>query len=323
MKPLKRALQCVLACITWLTAASVQGQGFPDKPIRIISPFAAGSSTDVIARIIAQKITGNTGQPVIVDARPGANGILGADAAAKATPDGYTMLLASNGTHGVNVSLFNKLPYDPVKDFEPVILVGRLTYFMLVGINSPYYSVADLIAAAKANPGKLTIAHAASVAQLTGELLKSTANVSLVSVPYKSGANEMTDLAGGQVDIAFDGIPSSLPLVKSGRLRALAVTSARRSALAPDIPTIAESGYPSFEAGAWVAFFAPAGTPKDRVAKLHAEVNRVLQDNDVKERLKQVGMEAGGGTPEQLGDSVTREIAKWAKVFKDANLPRQ
>lgn len=318
-----RVLRCLLGCTLLVAACGARGQAFPDKPIRIISPFAAGSSTDVIARIISQRLTENMGVSVIVETRPGANGTIAVDAVARSAPDGYTIVLASNGTHGIAVSMFTKLPYDPVKDFEPIMHVGQVAYVMLVAAGSPYASLKDYVAAAKASPGKLTIGYAASVAQLTGELLKSTAGMQVTSVPYKSPVNAFTDLGGGQLDAHFEPLPSGLPMIKTGRLRGLAVTSAKRSALAPDLPTIAESGYPGFEAVAWIAFFAPAGTPKDRLAKLHAEINRVMQSSDVKDRLIQVGMDPATSTPEQLGEMVAREIAKWAKLFKEANLPRQ
>lgn len=323
MNPIARCARLFFACAVYLLASLAHSETFPDKPIRIISPFAAGSSTDVIARIIGQRISENTGVQVVVEVRPGANGVIGALAAAKSSPDGYTLILASNGTHGINVSMFTTLPYDPVKDFEPIMHVGRVAYVMLVGANPPYNSLQDFVAASKANPGKLSIGYAASVAQLTGELLKSTAGIQVTSVPYKSPVNAFTDLAGGQLDAHFEPLPSGLPMIKTGRLKGLAVTSATRSALAPDIPTIDESGYPSFESGAWIAFFAPAGTPKDRVAKLHAEIGRAMQSTEVKERLAQIGMEPATSTPEQLGDMVTREIAKWARLYKEANLPRQ
>lgn len=323
MNFLRASIRQVMGCIILVTALAAQSQEFPSKPIRIISPFSAGSSTDLIARVIGQKITENTGQQVIVDTRPGANGIIGVDLAAKAAPDGYTIVLASNGTHGINVSLFNKLPYDPVKDFAPVTQVGHVAYLLLTSNSSPFNSLQDLVAAAKANPGRHTLGSAASVAQLTGELLKVTAGMNVSAVPYKTFAAAVTDLVNKQLDVHFEPIPSGLPLVKAGRLKALAVTSASRSSLAPDVPTVAEAGYPGFESGAWVAFFAPAGTPKEVVARLHAEIARALQSPDVREKLAQSGLEVVSSSPEQLAELVKTEIAKWAKLFKAANLPRQ
>jgi tripartite-type tricarboxylate transporter receptor subunit TctC len=323
MNFLRASIRQVMGCIILVTALAAQSQEFPSKPIRIISPFSAGSSTDLIARVIGQKITENTGQQVIVDTRPGANGIIGVDLAAKAAPDGYTIVLASNGTHGINVSLFNKLPYDPVKDFAPVTQVGHVAYLLLTSNSAPFNSLQDLVAAAKANPGRHTLGSAASVAQLTGELLKVTAGMNVSAVPYKTFAAAVTDLVNKQLDVHFEPIPSGLPLVKAGRLKALAVTSASRSSLAPEVPTIAEAGYPGFESGAWVAFFAPAGTPKEVVVRLHAEIARALQSPDVREKLAQSGLEVVSSSPEQLAELVKTEIAKWAKLFKAANLPRQ
>ncbi|MBI5720862.1 MAG: tripartite tricarboxylate transporter substrate binding protein [Rubrivivax sp.] len=323
MKTPQFILRATAGALALVLALSARGQGFPERPIRIVSPFAAGSSTDVIARIIGQKLQENTGQPVIVDTRPGANGTIAVDAVAKSPPDGYTIVLASNGTHGIAVSMFSKLPYDPVRDFDPIMHVGRVSYVLLVSATGPHASLKDLVAAAKANPGKLSISYAASVAQLTGELFKATAAIQMTSVPYKTPVNAFTDVAGGQVDAHFEPLPSGLPMIKAGRLKGLAVTSATRSALSPDIPTIAESGYAGFESGAWIAFFAPAGTPKDRLAKLHAEILRAMQNTEVRERLAQVGMEPATSTPEELRDMVAREIAKWARVYKEANLPQQ
>jgi tripartite-type tricarboxylate transporter receptor subunit TctC len=305
-----------------VSGVAVQAQSFPDRPIRFISPFAAGSSTDTIARMIGERLSANIGQPVIVDTRPGANGILGADAAAKSPPDGYTLVLASNGTHGINVSLFSKLPYDPVKDFAPVIHVGQVSYLLLVGNKPGLDSVGDLVKLAKANPGKLNLAYAASVSQLTGELFKSRAGIKMVSVPYKNLTTAFVDLAGGQVDALFEPVTSGLPQVKNGRLKALAVTTAKRSPLAPEVPTIAESGFPGFESAAWIAFFAPAGTPPEIVNKLHAEIERVLQSSEMKEKLLQVGVEVVTSTPAELSEKVKTEIEKWKKTFADSNLPK-
>jgi len=323
MKNLTPAIRHILVCAVFLTAFSAQSQEFPSKPIRIISPFSAGTSADLAARVIGQKITENTGQQVIVDARPGANGIIGTVASAKAAPDGYTIVLASNGTHGINVSLFSKLPYDPVKDFAPITQIGHIAYLLLTANDSRFSSVQDLVVAAKANPGLHTLGSTASVGQLTGELFKRNAGINVVGIPYKTVGAAVTDLVSKQLDVHLDSIPAGLPLVRAGRLKAIAVTSARRSSLVPDIPTIAEAGYPGFESVAWTAFFAPAATPKEIVARLHAEIVRALQSPEVREKLAQSGLEVVTSSPEQLGELVEAEIAKWAKVFKAANLPKQ
>ncbi len=322
MKNLK-TLSVLLALGLALSAAGFSfAQPYPSKPVRLIVPFAAGSSTDIIARIISQKLTESLGQQVVVDNRPGANGIIAADAAAKAAPDGYTLFMGTSSTQGVNISLFNKLPYDPVRDFIPITQVGNVAYFLVVGGNLPVNSVKELVALAKANPGKRTLASTASVSQLAGELFKLTAGIDMTIVPYKTPSTAFIDLASGQVDALFDGAPSSLPQIKGGRLKALGVTSAKRSALLPEVPTIAESGYPGFEAGAWVGFFAPAGTPKEIIARMHTEVVKVLQTPEVKEKLLQNATEVIASTPEQLGEAVKAEIARWSRVVKEAHIPK-
>ena len=295
---------------------------YPTKPIRLVLPFPPGSATDVVARIVAQKLGESLKQSVVVDSRPGANGIIASEAVAKAAPDGYTLILGSNGSHGINVSLFNKLPYDPVKDFAPITLVGQVSYFLIVGSSMPAGSVKEFIAMSKSSPGKRTLAYMASVGQLTGELFKMTAGIDLTSVPYKNVSGAYVDLASGQLDAMFETTASSLPHVKAGRVRALAVTSAKRSVLAPEVPTVAESGYPGFEAAGWTAFFAPAGTPKEIIAKLHTEIVRILQTPEVKEKMLQIGLEVVGSTPEQLEEAVKVEVAKWARVIKAANIPK-
>ncbi|CAG0999771.1 hypothetical protein ANRL2_03920 [Anaerolineae bacterium] len=315
-----RMATCLLGILS--ISASQAQQGFPNKPIRIISPFAAGSSTDLIARIVGQKLSENIGQPVIVDTRPGANGIVGAELVMRAAPDGYTLILASNGILGINVSLFNKLPYDPLKDFAPITVGGFVPYFLLVSASSPVPSVKELIALAKANPGKHTLSSAASVAHLTGELFKLSAGIDMTHVPYKSPANAFTDLISGQVDAHFEPLPSALPQVKGGRVKALAITTARRSSLAPEVPTIAESGFSGFESTAWIAFLAPAGTPKEVIGRLNSELTKAFQTPEVKDKLQQNGLEVQTSTPEQLTESIKAEIAKWVRVFREAKLNR-
>lgn len=317
-----KAVWTVLLLGLVLYAGAVRAQPYPSKPIRLIIPFAAGSATDTGARIIAQKLSEALKQQVIVEPRPGANGIIAVEAVAKATPDGYTIVLASNGTHGINVSLFDKLPYDPVKDFAPIARVGNLAYFLTVSNSLPVNSVKELVALAKANPGKRTLGSTASVSQLTGELFKLTTGIEMTNVPYKSPSPALIDLASGQLDALFDSTTTSLPHIKSGRIKVLGVTSAKRSMMLPDAPTIAESGYPGFESTAWTAFFAPAGTPKEIIDKLHSEIVRVLQMPEVAEKLLNSGYEVVVGSSEQLGEEVKAEVAKWVRVFKAANIPK-
>lgn len=308
--------------MTVLFSGNLFAQGFPNKPLRIVAPFPAGSSTDILARLIAQKMSEGLGQPVLVDNRPGANGIIGTELVARAAPDGYTMVLASNGTHGINNSLFSKLPYDPIKDFAPVMLVGTVPYVLLVNNNFPGQSVKDLVAQAKAKPGGLAMGHSASVSQLTGELFRLTTGIEVTSVAYKGTPPALTDLMGGQIQFLFDPSISALPQVRGGKLRALAVTSPKRTPLLPDVPTVAESGYPGFDAAAFTGFLVPAGTPREVVNRLHAEFVRIFQLPDVQEKMTQSGLDVVASTPEQFAEAIRREIDKWARVFRDAKLPK-
>lgn len=297
-------------------------QTYPSKSIRIIVPFSSGNTGDIVVRLIGQKLSESLGQQVVVDNRPGAGGIIGTDAGAKATHDGYTILLGSNGTFGINPSLYRKLPYDPVRDFTPIIHVGNVSYLLAVGNNLPVNSVKEFVALAKADSGKRTLAHTASVSQLFGTLFQTAAGIILTPVPYKSLSEEFIDVSSGRVDALLETVTGQLPQVKSGRIKVLAVASAQRSPLLPEIPTIAESGYPGFQASGWVAFFAPAGTPKELVIKLHNEFSKILQTSEIKEKLLQNGFEVTGWPPEQLAAIVKTEIATWERVFKDANIPR-
>ena len=322
MHRFSRALSFALGSVALAAASVAHAQGFPNKPVRVVVPFAAGSIGDIATRIIGQKFTENAGQQMIVDNQPGANAIIGTEAVSRAVPNGYTLLLASAGSHGLNSSLYSKLPYDPVKDFAPITQAFAAYYFLIVGNHLPANTVSELVSLAKAKPGKLTLAYAASIQQLTGELLKLTAGIEMTLVSYKADSQAFTDLRGGQVDLMFMPPVAALSQLKAGHIKALAVPTAKRSSLLPELPTIAESGYPGFEAGAWLAFMAPAGTPKELIAKLHAEIVRVLQVPEVKEKLLQIGNHTIGNTPEELAAVVKTEIEKWAKVFKEVNLPR-
>lgn len=324
MNRLSRTLLFASGWIVLAAAASVAySQGFPNKPVRVVVPFAAGSTGDVAARLIGHKFTENTGQQMIVDNQPGANAIIGSEAVSRAVPNGYTLLLATAGSHSVNPSLYSKLPYDPVKNFAPITQAAAAYYFLVVGNHVRANSVTELVALAKANPGKLTLAYAASVTQLAGELFKLTAGIDMIQVPYKTESQAVIDLRGGQVDVMFAPTGGGvLPVIRAGNAKALASASAKRSAALPEVPTIAESGYPSYEVSAWIAFMAPAGTPNEIIAKLHTEIVRALQTPEVKEKLQSTGLEVIGGTPEQLGEVVKSDITKWARVFKEANLPR-
>jgi tripartite-type tricarboxylate transporter receptor subunit TctC len=258
--------------------------GYPGKPVRLVVPFPAGGTTDILARAVAQKLSEAWGQSVVVDNRPGAGGNIGSELVARAAPDGYTLLMGTVGTHAINASLYSKMPYDHVKDFAPVILVAGVPNVLVVNPSVPVNSVPELIAYLKANPGKVNFASSGSGTSihLSGELFKVMTGVQMTHVPYKGSAPALTDLVGGQVQLMFDNLPSSLAFIKAGKLRALAVTSAARAAALPDVPTIAESGVPGFEASSWVGVLAPTGTPPDVIARINAEVGMWLASPDAR-----------------------------------------
>jgi tripartite-type tricarboxylate transporter receptor subunit TctC len=309
------------AVVATTLVASVPGAyaaDYPSKPIHIVVPFAAGGTTDFLARAIAQDLGTSMGTTVIVDNRPGAGGNIGSDLVAKSAPDGYTLLLGTVGTHAINASLYKKMPYDTVKDFAPISLVASVPNILVVHPSVPAKSVKELIALAKAKPGALAFASSGngSSIHLSGELFKSMTDVDMVHVPYKGSGPALTDLVGGQVQLMFDNMPSSFPHVKAGRLRALAVTSSKRSPAAPDVPTIAESGVPGYESVAWFGILAPAGTPPEIVKKLNAEIAKTLKSPEVMKRLASQGAEPVSNTPEQFAVYIKSEMAKWAKVVK-------
>lgn len=307
-----------IVSMTLATTTTSQAQTYPDKPVRIIVPYTAGGASDAVTRTIAAKLAELWKVGVVVENRGGGGGNIGTEAGARAAPDGYTLLMATVGTHGINPAIFAKLPYDPVKDFEPVSLVASTVSILTVNPALPIRSVQELVAYAKANPGKLTFGSSGngSSHHLAGEMLNMRANVQTRHVPYKGTASMMTDLLGGQIDMTFDPIISSLPHVKSGKLRALAVTSAQRVPMLPDLPSMQEAGVPNYDVGSWYGLMAPAGTPRAIVARISADIARVVAMADVKEKLAQQGATSIGSTPEQLGAHVKSEIAKWAPIVK-------
>ena len=298
------------------------GQAWPSKPIRIIVPFAPGGPADLLPRLIGPKLTEAWGQPVVVENKPGAGGNIGMDALAKAAPDGYTLVIGPNGNLVVNPHLYPNLPYDVFRDFTPVTLLASFSNVLVVNPEVPAKTVPELIALAKAKPGALSYGSpgTGSQAHLGGEFLKLMAGIDIIHVPYNGTAPAMRDLLGGQISFMFAQTSSALPQVQSGKLRALGVASARRSAQLPDVPTIAESGLPGFEAVSWYALLAPAGTPKEIVTRLQAEIARILQLPDIREKLALQGGEPVGNTPEQLSSMLKSESSRYADIVKRANI---
>ena len=313
-----RPLMCLLAVLLSLAPAVTGAQSYPAKPIRIVVPFPAGGPLDVTARAIGQKLSEAWGQPVVIDNRPGAGGNIGADLVAKSAPDGYTILEGALSTHAVNVSLYGKMPYDPLKDFAPITLVATTPNVLVVNPGLPVHSVPELVAYAKAHPGALSFGSGSngSAGHLAGELFKMEAGVDMVHVPYKGAAPALQGLLAGDTQLMFDNLASSTPQLKAGRLTALAVTTARRTALMPELPTLAESGLPGFDIYTWWGFLAPAGTPKEIVAKWNTEVVRILSTAEMKAFFAQQGAEPAPTTPDQFAELIRSEIPKYAKIVK-------
>ncbi|MGH8851647.1 MAG: Bug family tripartite tricarboxylate transporter substrate binding protein [Casimicrobiaceae bacterium] len=313
--------RAVAAALVWLVVAfpafAVE-PAYPSKPIRLVVPFPAGGSLDVIARAIGLKLSLAWGQPVIVDNRPGAGGNIGADLVAKSAADGYTILEGALSTHAVNVSLYGRIPYDPVKDFAPITLVAVTPNVLVLNPSVPADSVGELIAYAKAHPGKLAFGSGSngSAGHLAGELFKTEAGIDMVHVPYRGSAPAMQDLLGGRIQLMFDNLASSMQQVRAGKLKALAVTTARRSPLVPDLPTLAEVGLPGFDIYTWWGFMAPAGTPKDIIAKWNAEVTRILNTPEMQAFFAQQGAQPTPSSPEELAALIQGEIPKYAKIIR-------
>lgn len=319
MKPL---MSIALLAATVLPMSAQAAAAFPTKPIRIIVAYTPAGTTDILARAIGQKMSETWGQPVIVDNRAGAAGNIGTEVAARATPDGHTLIMGTAGTHGINVSLYRKLSWHPVNDFAPVSLSAMVPNIMVVNNSLPVKNVREFVAHVKANPGKLSYGSPGngSTAHLSMELFKSMTGSTIVHIPYKGSAGVLADVMGGQIAVTIDNMPPYIPQVKAGKIRALAVSTNKRSSAMPDLPTIAEAGVPGYEAGAWFGLLAPAGTPKAIVAQLSAESARILKLPDMSKRISELGAEPVGSTPEQFAELINSEIAKWAKVIKDANV---
>jgi tripartite-type tricarboxylate transporter receptor subunit TctC len=317
MRPIPTLAALVLA----LAAAGAPAQPYPAKPIRVVVPNPAGGFYDLIARTVGQKVGESIGQPMVVENRVGAGGSLGTEFTAKSPPDGYTIMVGGIGPHGIAPSLYAKLPYDPVKDFAPIILVATTPNILVVHPSSPFQSVQDIVAAARQKPGVVSYASNGNGTSqhLSAEMLATTMGLKLNHVPFKGSAPAVTAMLGGQVDFAFAVAPDAMPHVKAGKLRALAVSGAKRAAPLPDVPTMVEGGVPGYEATAWFGYLAPAGTSREIIDRLNAEIAKALESSDVRDRLAPGGLsELPGGTPERFGDFVKSEIAKWSKVVKES-----
>jgi len=295
---------------------------YPNRTVRIIVPFAPGGSTDVVARILADKLGTELKQSFVVENRSGAGGNIGADAVAKASPDGYTLLMGTTGVLAINKYLYKEMSFDPERDLVPVSYTSLITNILVVNPQVPAKTVSELVALARAKPGSLTFASsgAGSSTHLSAELFKSMAGVDILHVPYKGSSQAITDLMGGQVTMLFDNAPSSIPFVEQGKLRALAVTSTKRLPNLPDVPTLDEAGVKGYESLSWSGIMAPAGTPKRVIDKLNAAIEKILRDPDVKQRFASLGVEPVGGPPEAFSRHIRAESEKWARVVKTANI---
>lgn len=320
MNPILRMLLAAVAVLASLAAQAATT--YPLRPIRIIVAYTPAGTTDILARAVGQKMTEAWGQTVLVDNRPGANGNIGTEITANATPDGYTIVMGTAATHSINNTLYPKLKWDAVKNFAPISLVARVPNILVVNNSLPVKSVRELIAYGKANPGKLNHGSPGlgSTGHLSAELFKSSTGLNMTHVPYKGSAPTLADLVAGQIQVVIDNMPPYLPHVQSGKIRALAVTTAQRSAAAPELPTMQEAGVTGYEAGSWFGLLAPAGSPRDVIGKLSAETARILRLPDVKARLSALGAEPVGGTPGEFAAFIRSEQAKWRQVIRQADI---
>jgi tripartite-type tricarboxylate transporter receptor subunit TctC len=305
-----------------LAAPAIAQDSYPAKPIKLVVPFPPAGGTDVLSRSIAQAITNNTKWLIVIDNKPGAGGNIGLDAAAKAPPDGYTIAMGQTANLAVNPALYSSMPFDPLKDFAPIALISSQPLILVVSAGSPYKTLKDLVDAAKKNPGKVNMASSSNgtIGHIGGELFQRRAGIKMTHVPYKGAGAAVTDLMGGSVDCFFGNTQAVGGLVTAGRLRPLAVTSPQRLANFPDVPTVAESGYPGFEAATWSGLVAPSGTPKPVIDRLNAEANRALGNSEMKAKLAEDGSTPLGGSPQQFAEFIRKEHAKWGAAVRDAGI---
>ena len=318
-----KRLLLILGLFTALLAnAAAQSQAYPSKPVRLIVPFAPGGTTDVLARLVAQKLTDSLGQQFIIENKPGAGGNIGTELAVKSPADGYTLVMSFDGTMAINPNTYAKMPFDPQKDLVAVANVAQVPLLIVVHPGVAAKSIAEFVALAKASPGRINYSSAGhgSTGHLTGELFRLRAGIEIVHVSYKGGGQAVQDLLGGQIQMLVTALPTVEGHLKGGKLRALAFASSKRVPGAPEVPTFAESGYPGMEVSSWYGILAPAGTPQEIVRRLNAEINRVLLAPEVRERLTALGAEPTGGSPEQFAQVIRVDTARWAKVVSDAGI---
>ena len=323
MHPLSRRLLRSLAfalATALVSLIAAPSEAYPDRPIKFVVPFSGGSATDALARILGEDMSRRLGQPIVVENIAGSNGVLAAQAVARAAPDGHTVLISTNTTHASNQSLMKNVPYDAVASFEPVTKLGTISLALITSRTTPAKTLVELIDYAKANPGKLTFGYGSGSSRIAGEMLKSMAGIDVLPVPYKSNPQAITDLLGGQISMVFADISTTLPQVKAGAANGLAVSTAKRSSLAPDLPTIAEAGLPGYDLAAWFAAFVPVATPTPVIDKLHAAFLAALNDPPTQERLLKAGIEPETSTPAELKAFVVSEIRKWADIVKSAGI---
>lgn len=320
-----RLALALLLTVLGIRAAAAQSAAWPDRPIHLIVPFPAGSSSDIVARIVAKGLGERLGQQLVVENRPGASGNLGTEAVAHAAADGYTLGLANTSTHTLSPSLMAHPTYDPVKDFVPISMIGASPFVLALYPDVAAKTVPQLIALAKTEPAKLTFASAgpATLANLAGVLFAKTAQIELTPVSYRGSGQEILDVVAGRVDMAFATIPPTLPLIREGKVRAVAVTGPQRSPILPDVATVAEAGLPGYESVLWQALYAPAGTPAAIVTRLNTEVNAILRDSAAVDALGKLGVEAQPGTPQQLADRISADLKKWHDVIAGAGIAPQ
>ena len=311
-----------LAVAVFFSLAGNAQDKYPAKPVRLVVPFAPGGSTDIFARLVADRLGASFGEPVLVENRAGASGNIGADAVAKSAPDGYTLLMATTGVMAINNALFKSMAYDAAKDFEPVIFIASITNVLAVPNELPAKNVAELVALAKKDPGKLTFASsgAGSSTHLSAELFKSMTGVDIAHIPFKGSGQALIDVVAGRVTMIFDNMPSALPHIKGGKLRALGVTGSKRSSALPDVPTIAEAGVAGYESLSWSGIAVPAGTPRDIVQRLNRETAVILLGPDMRQKLAEQGADAVGGPPETFAEHVRKEREKWGKLVRERNI---